>query len=192
MSSCGHWGEHVFPLKGGARCISGESCVQAEGPDTASCASGGQDGQDKLATGSRSKLVQVLIEPFGLLRVAASDSIAAVQDYCSARFFGGKAEITLRINMWQPPLEATIVMVQGYGVLRAFTFPLKGGALTVSAAEEVVQNQLVAHGATLPHAKSTADHLLQTAGLTAVKKARQLKTLASQCDIVIHCTGQIP
>lgn len=55
------------------------------------------------------------------------------------------------------------------GVIRASVFLLKGGALTVSAAEEVIQEQLVAHGASVANAKTTAHLLVQTVGPSATK-----------------------
>ena len=184
----------IFPLKGGSRLspidqVSDGTLYR----DTSASPSGSLD-MGNAVTGAQvtTARVQVLVEPFGLLWFAPSDTVQNLLVYCSDTFFGGKVRLTLRINMWQPPLDATIADVCVSGVLRISAYPLRGGALTVSAAEEMVQNQLVAHGATVSHAKSTADHLLQVVGTTAVKKALdhkdvwgQLKALASKSNIVL-------
>ena len=138
--------------------------------------------------------IQVFVEPFGLLWFALSDTVCAVQDYCSGNFFGGKVRVTLRINMWQPPLEATIADIVGQGVMRVSAYPLKGGALTVSAAGEMVQTQLVAHGAKMSHAKSTSDHLVQTVGCCEKGLGPQgcLGTAQGTCVQIEYCAYKVP
>ena len=183
----------VFPLKGGSRPHGDWEAESAEEPDTGSSASPSCSA-DVIVAGDqvKSARVQVLVEPFGLLWLDPTATVHELLHFCSEKFFGGKVCVTLRINMWQPSPGATIAEICMLGVMRIFVYPLKGGALTVSAAEEMVQNQLVAHGATVSHAKSTADHLVQTVGMTAIKKALdhkdvwgQLKALASKSNVVL-------
>ena len=135
---------------------------------------------------------QFLVEPFGLLWFDPFTTLAQVQKYCSLRFFGGTAEVVLRVNNQLLRLDAPICWADGIGILRGSVYPLKGGVLTVGAAEEMIQEHLVGHGASVSHAKSTADHLVHTAGMAAIKKALehkdawgQLKALASKSNIVL-------
>ena len=59
--------------------------------------------------------------------------------------------------------------------------------MTVSAAEELLQEQLVGHGATLSSAKVTASKVVETVGLAAVRKALEAKdrSLATQHGLVL-------
>ena len=135
---------------------------------------------------------QFLVEPFGLLWFDPFTILLQVQKYCSLRFCGGTAEVVLRINNKLLRLDTPICWANGIGILRGSVYPLKGGVLTVSAAEEMIQEHLVGHGASISHSKSTADHLVQMAGMAAIKKALehedawgQLKALASKSNIVL-------
>ena len=136
---------------------------------------------------------QYCIEPFGLLRLDPLMKVRDLTRFLALRFFGGRTEVFLRASGLAIPDNQSLAWADLLGPLRAQVFPLKGGgAMTVSAAEELLQEQLVGHGATLSSAKVTASKVVETVGLAAVRKALeakdcwvQLKPLATQHGLVL-------
>ena len=138
---------------------------------------------------------QFQVEPFGFVWFDPAATLADLKHYCSEMFFQGTVEVTLRVNNQVLSDDTMVGVANCIGVIRGSIYPLKGGVLsnlTPSAAEELLQEQLVGHGASLAHAKSTADQLVQTAGLATIKKVLehkdvwgQLKSLATKSNIVL-------
>ena len=136
---------------------------------------------------------QYRVEPFGFLYLDPMMSIQEVRHFLALRFFAGRVAVFLRAMGLSVADDQILAWADLLGPLRAHMFPLKGGGLmTVSAAEELLQEQLVAHGAMLASAKTTATAFVETVGLAAVKKALeakdtwvQLKHLATQHSIVL-------
>ena len=120
-------------------------------------------------------------------------TVQELRYFLAMRFFAGRVEVFVRAMGLSVTDDQVLAWADLLGPLRAQIFPLKGGGLmTVSAAEELLQEQLVAHGATLSSAKTTATTFVETVGLAAVKKALeakdawvQLKHLATQHSIVL-------
>ena len=94
------------------------------------------------------------------------------------RFFAGRVEVFLRAMGLGVADDQILAWADLLGPLRAHMFPLKGGGLmTVSAAEELLQEQLVAHGAILASAKTTATYpLLRLLDWQRLKRPWKLKT----------------
>ena len=136
---------------------------------------------------------QYRVEPFGFLYLDPMMTVREVRQFLATRFFAGRVEVFLRAMGLGVADDQILAWADLLGPLRAHMFPLKGGGLmTVSAAEELLQEQLVAHGAILASAKTTATTFVETVGLAAVKKALeakdvwvQLKHLATQHSIVL-------
>ena len=136
---------------------------------------------------------QYRVEPFGFLHLDPMMTVQELRQFLAMRFFAGRAEVFLRAMGLSVTDDQALAWADLLGPLRAQIFPLKGGGLmTVSAAEELLQEQLVAHGAMLSSAKTTATTFVETVGLAAVKKALeakdvwvQLKHLATQHSIVL-------
>ena len=136
---------------------------------------------------------QYRVEPFGFLYLDPMMTVLEVRQFLARRFFAGRVEVFLRAMGLSVADDQIWAWADLLGPLRAHMFPLKGGGLmTVSAAEELLQEQLVAHGAMLASAKTTATTFVETVGLAAVKKALeakdvwvQLKHLATQHSIVL-------
>ena len=136
---------------------------------------------------------QYRVEPFGFLHLDPMMTVQELRQFLAMRFFAGRAEVFLRAMGLSVTDDQVLAWADLLGPLRAQIFPLKGGGLmTVSAAEELLQEQLVAHGAMLSSAKTTATTFVETVGLAAVKKALeakdvwvQLKHLATQHSIVL-------
>lgn len=186
----------IFPLKGGFKGTSGESrSVQTSGAERAD-----EDGVPDSTRRDANEIAvvtskQFQVEPFGFVWFDPAATLAELKQYYSEVFFQGLVDVTLRINN-QILCDDTLVGVANRtGVIRGSIYPMKGGVLsnlTPSAAEELLQEQLVGHGASLAHAKSTADLLVQTAGLATIKKVLehkdvwgQLKSLATKSNIVL-------
>ena len=171
--------KRAFPMRIEAHIAEAFCCATGESVDVDSPSGTGRLFQVWL------HFMQYRVEPFGLLYLDPMVTVKELRQFLAMRFFAGRVEVFLRAMGLSVTDDQVLAWADLLGPLRAQVFPLKGGGLmTVSAAEELLQEQLVAHGAMLSSAKTSATTFVEKA-LEAKDAWVQLKHLATQHSIVL-------
>ena len=144
--------KRAFPMRIEAHIAEAFCCATGESVDVASPIGTGRLFQVWL------HFKQYRVEPFGLLYLDPMMTVKELRQFLA---------MLLRAMGLSVTDDQVLAWADLLGPLRAQVFPL----VTVSAAEELLQEQLVAHGAMLSSAKTTATTFVETVGLAAVKKS---------------------
>ena len=118
---------------------------------------------------------EIQFSPYGVIQCKEEDTIAQVQVYFAARFFGGRDVVRITSNGTLVDPSVSVFQADQRGCLRVRVFPMRGGVRSLVATESVLAELLTEHGVNIKAVDGKVRELCEKQGMIHVTHGTGLR-----------------